>query len=239
MPHGGFAYGLLGSLAIALLVAALTDLKRRQITNRLNAAIAVIAPLYWVTGGFTLTEIIWQIGVAAAVFVIAAIFFARGSMGGGDVKLLVALALWFPPLAYFQLIFMMAIVGGAMSMIAGARNLALDPDQRVLRLLAGAGTALWLVLSAYVVIVLNGGTPVNFSAAAATIVPAWLGGTLVFGGLAAAFAVLLSGALIVARKQKSKLPIPYGLAISAAGLWVLAIQFLPSISSVGHGPGLG
>jgi prepilin peptidase CpaA len=226
-------------LAIALLVAALTDLKRRQITNRLNAAVAAIAPIYWIMGGLSLTQIAWQVGVAVAVLAITTIFFARGAMGGGDVKLLVALALWFPPLAYFQLIFMMSIVGGAMSMIAGARNLTLEPDQTVLRLLAGAGTALWLVLSAYVVAVLNGGTPLDLAAAARAVIPGWLGTVLIYGGLAAAFAVLLSGALIVARKQKSKLPIPYGLAISIAGLWVLVTQFLPPIAWTGLGSGLG
>ncbi len=36
-------YGLAGVLAIALLIAAFTDLRRRQIDNWLNAAIAALA----------------------------------------------------------------------------------------------------------------------------------------------------------------------------------------------------
>lgn len=39
-------YGLVGLLAIALLYAAFTDIRRRQIDNWLNAAIALLAPVY-------------------------------------------------------------------------------------------------------------------------------------------------------------------------------------------------
>ena len=42
-----FSYGLLAALAIALLVAAFTDWRRRQIDNKLTAAIALTAPLFW------------------------------------------------------------------------------------------------------------------------------------------------------------------------------------------------
>ena len=40
-------YGLLIALAIALVVAAFTDLRRRQIDNWLNAGIALVAPAFW------------------------------------------------------------------------------------------------------------------------------------------------------------------------------------------------
>ena len=47
-------YGLLVTLAIALLMAAFTDLRRRQIDNWLNAGIALAAPLYWWASGLSL-----------------------------------------------------------------------------------------------------------------------------------------------------------------------------------------
>ena len=47
-------YGLLGLLAIGLLAAAFTDLKRRQIDNWLNAAIALAAPAFWWASGLDL-----------------------------------------------------------------------------------------------------------------------------------------------------------------------------------------
>ena len=89
-------YGLLVALAIALLVAAVTDLRRRQIDNWLNAAIALAAPLFWWASGLSL----WP-GVGHAArrrrsprsWCSPALFALRW-MGGGDVKLLTALALW-------------------------------------------------------------------------------------------------------------------------------------------------
>ncbi len=232
MPDGTVAYGLLGGLAIALLVAAFTDLKRRQIDNWLTAGIALAAPLFWWAAGLGLSDIVWQIGIAALMFAACLIVFARGSMGGGDVKLLVALALWLPPLPYFQLLFMMAVVGGAMSVVAGARNIATEPGERGVRLLSVATTALWLLGSLYIVRVMNGARPFDFSAAAAGIAPAWLGMTLVYGALIGALIVLVAGARTIARHQKSRVPVPYGLAISVAGLWVLAIDFLPRLNGL-------
>ena len=46
MPDVDFQYVLLGGLAIALLVAAFTDIRRRQIDNWLNLGIAATAPLF-------------------------------------------------------------------------------------------------------------------------------------------------------------------------------------------------
>ena len=231
MPDGVVAYGLLIALAIALLVAAFTDLRHRRIGNGLNLAIALAAPAYWWASGLGLSGIVWQLGIAAVVFAVSLALFARGSMGGGDVKLLVALALWLPPVNYAQLIFMMAVIGGAMSIFAGARNLRIAPDERAPRLLAAAATALWLLGSVYVVRVMNGAAPFDAAAAARAIAPAWLGAALVYGALAAGFVVLVAGARTIARRQRGRLKIPYGLAISVAGLWVLASEFLPGFTS--------
>jgi prepilin peptidase CpaA len=51
------SYGLLAALAIALLVAAYTDMRRRQIDNELNAIIALAAPLFWWASHMGLAEI--------------------------------------------------------------------------------------------------------------------------------------------------------------------------------------
>ena len=64
MPDVEFRYLLLGGLAIALAIAAYTDLKRRQIDNWLNGAIALAAPLYWFSAGFSLwPDVAWQVGM--------------------------------------------------------------------------------------------------------------------------------------------------------------------------------
>ncbi|MBW8784324.1 MAG: prepilin peptidase [Novosphingobium sp.] len=124
MQGGILAYGLLASLAIALLVAAFTDFRRRQIDNWLNAAVALGAPLFWWASGFTWIDIAWQLGIAAATFAVLAGLFAMRAMGGGDVKLLTALALWLRPQWFLQLMVTMALVGGVLTLAFGAWHIA-------------------------------------------------------------------------------------------------------------------
>lgn len=152
-----FKYGLLAALAIALLVAAFTDLRSRKIGNWLNAAIALGAPLFWWASGLGLTEIALQIGIAAATLAVLAVLFALRAMGGGDVKLLTALALWIEPMVFLKLIIAMSLIGGLLTVGFGA----------------------WHVM----------------------------------------------------RRQRDKLAIPYGVAISLAGLWVLGSDYLPAVSA--------
>jgi prepilin peptidase CpaA len=111
-----FRLGLTILLAALLIWAAVTDLKSRIISNRLNIAIALLAPVYWIACGLP----IWpgmavQLALAAIVFTLFALLFSLGWMGGGDVKLLAALALWFPPLAILSMLVLMALIGGAVT----------------------------------------------------------------------------------------------------------------------------
>ncbi|MDE2435478.1 MAG: prepilin peptidase [Sphingomonadales bacterium] len=125
MPDFDFRYLLLGALAIALLIAAYTDMRRRQIDNWLNAAIAVSAPLYWWAAGYSLwPDAVYQIGLALAVFAVFAVLFALRWMGGGDVKLLTALALWIAPNWFLKLLIVMALVGGVLTLLLGMWHIA-------------------------------------------------------------------------------------------------------------------
>ncbi len=117
-------YGLAGVLAIALLIAAFTDLRRRQIDNWLNAAIAALAPVYWWACGLHLwPDVVLQLGVALAAFVVLAGLFALRMMGGGNVKLLTALALWLRPVLFAKLLLIMALVGGLLTVGMGMWHL--------------------------------------------------------------------------------------------------------------------
>ena len=166
MPDFEFRYLLLVALAIALLFAAFTDIRRRQIDNWLNASIAAGAPLYWWASGMSLwPDVAWQLGVAAATLVFLAILFAIRAMGGGDVKLLTALALWIQPLWFVRLLIGMALIGGVLTIVLGAWH--------------------------------------------------------------------------ITRHRRDKLAIPYGVAISSAALWVLALQFLPALSGAAHSGAAG
>ena len=159
MHFANLTYGLLGALAIALVFAAFTDIRRRQIDNWLNGGIALAAPLFWWASGLGYMQIGWQLGVAVASFAVLAVLFALRAMGGGDVKLLTALALWIRPVIFMKLLMIMAIAGGVLTVAFAAWH--------------------------------------------------------------------------IARRNRNKIAVPYGIAIALAGLWVLVTDYLPLAQASG------
>jgi prepilin peptidase CpaA len=112
-------WALMLVLGAMLLAAGLSDFRTRIISNRLNLAIALTAPLYWGSVGLPL----WpgaaiQFGLALAVFAVFLLFFRLGAMGGGDVKLAAALALWFSPAEMLMLLVVMSIAGAPVTLAA-------------------------------------------------------------------------------------------------------------------------
>ena len=109
---------LCGALALMLLWAAVVDIRTRTIANGLNLAIALMAPLFWWAAGVDLwPDAAIRVGVAAAVFLLLALAFYAGAMGGGDVKLAAALALWFSPASTLKLLVLMSLAGGLLTLI--------------------------------------------------------------------------------------------------------------------------
>ena len=107
---------LLAALAILLVVAAVIDVRTFTISNRLNITVALLAPAYWLAAGVPLwPDAAIQFGVAMAVFVVLAGAFYVGMMGGGDVKLAAALALWFSPLSTLHFLVVMSLAGGVLT----------------------------------------------------------------------------------------------------------------------------
>ena len=114
---------LVAILAAMLLVAATGDLRARIIPNWLNAAIALLAiPFWWLSGLPLWPEVVAQIAIAAGVFAVFAIAFRIGAMGGGDVKMVAALALWLPPLAVLKLLVIMSLAGGVLTLAMLVRH---------------------------------------------------------------------------------------------------------------------
>lgn len=126
------SYGLLVALAIALLIAAFTDLRSRTISNKLNIAIAAGAPIFWIVSGLSLWPgVALQLAVTLATFAVLAGLFALRLMGGGDVKLLTALALWFVPTEFLKLIIIMAIAGGVLTIVMGGWHIIRRNKDRI------------------------------------------------------------------------------------------------------------
>lgn len=109
--------GLPVVLALLLLSAGIEDVRVREIANWKNAAIALLAPAWWWACGLApWPDVVVQVGIAAAVFGLFAGAFALGVMGGGDVKMIGALALWFPFGVFSRLLVTMSLVGGVITL---------------------------------------------------------------------------------------------------------------------------
>lgn len=109
----------MAALGCLLLAAVFTDLRRRTIEHWTNGSIALLAPVYWWAAGYApWPDMAIQIGLALGVFAFFTAIYATGAMGGGDVKLLGALALWLPIAPLLNMLFIMAIAGGVITLIA-------------------------------------------------------------------------------------------------------------------------
>jgi prepilin peptidase CpaA len=89
-----FLSGVVLTATIVLLgYTALIDLKHWIIPNRL---VALLGLLFFVYAGFAAqwTNILEHAGFALAIFFFLLLFYARGWIGGGDVKLLTVAFLW-------------------------------------------------------------------------------------------------------------------------------------------------
>jgi len=110
-------------LAVMLLMGAWTDIKTRTIANELNAAIALMAiGFWWACGEPIWPDIALRIGVAVALFALFALLFMLKMMGGGDVKMIAAVALWLPLKALFVMLTVMALAGGVITVFLMVRH---------------------------------------------------------------------------------------------------------------------
>ena len=112
--------------------SAIEDLRRLIIPNGLVVGLCVLWPLYVATAPMlTLAAAGFAALCAAAVFLAGALLFARGLIGGGDVKLLAAATLWAGPAATLPLLVVTALLGGLLCILlvtpAGALIAALRP----------------------------------------------------------------------------------------------------------------
>ena len=101
---------------VALVMAGVSDFRTLRIPNWLTGALALAFPIAALAAG---QPVNWlsHVGAGLAVFAVAAVLFAFRLMGGGDVKLLGATALW---VGFGQLLpFLMldAFVGGIFALV--------------------------------------------------------------------------------------------------------------------------
>jgi prepilin peptidase CpaA len=121
--QAALSLGSLAGLAILLVTAAVGDARRYIIPNRLCAAVAALSLPYWIGAGVALwPDLAWQAAFALIVLLLFAGLFAAGLMGGGDVKLIAALALWLPIDRFLVMAAVMAIAGGVLTLALLVRH---------------------------------------------------------------------------------------------------------------------
>jgi prepilin peptidase CpaA len=131
MFNVGFTDLLLLGLAAILVFAAVVDVRTFTISNRLNMTVALLAPAYWMS----IAMAPWpgmaiQLAAGAVVFTLLAGAFYAGMMGGGDVKLAAALALWFSPSGTLRFLVFMSLAGGVLTLVLLAWHRARKAEGR-------------------------------------------------------------------------------------------------------------
>lgn len=109
-------YFVLGGFALLMAAAAFEDFRRFTIPNWLTLGLCALWPLSLLAA----PNVAGMAGGAACgliVFVVGALLFARGYLGGGDVKLLAAAALWAGPGLLPSLLIVTGLLGGVLALI--------------------------------------------------------------------------------------------------------------------------
>jgi prepilin peptidase CpaA len=96
--------------------AAWSDYRHLLIPNRICLGILVLYVAYLPVSGLELAEIGWSFAVAAGLFAFGTLLFARGMIGGGDVKLMTVVGLWAGSDLAVDYIFLTTLAGGLLAL---------------------------------------------------------------------------------------------------------------------------
>ncbi|MEA1072518.1 A24 family peptidase [Sphingomonas sp. LY160] len=103
-------------LLLVMAASAVEDIWRMEIEDWLSGAVAAGAIVAAIAAGPTLG--LWQNTLLAlSVLAVGWWLFVRGAMGGGDVKLLTAAALWFDLSSGWKMLVAVAVVGGLVTIV--------------------------------------------------------------------------------------------------------------------------
>jgi Flp pilus assembly protein protease CpaA len=118
---------------LLLLYVATIDISTRLIPNEICLALALLGIASQLASPMQVAE---SVVAAAILFLLLLVVYQRGWMGGGDVKLLVALAIGLPLAGMFQLLTATALAGGVLALVHVIMRLLPHPK------LAPAGSSL-------------------------------------------------------------------------------------------------
>ena len=118
---------------VLLLYVAMIDIATRLIRNEICLVLALLGIASQFDSPMQIAE---SLIAATILFLLLLVIYQRGWMGGGDVKLLVVLAVGLPLMGVIQLLTMTALAGGILAMVHLMMRLLPQPR------LAPAGSSL-------------------------------------------------------------------------------------------------
>jgi len=101
--------------------AVISDIRFFILSNKLCLSVALLYPIFIASAYLAgtplpLDYIAWSIGISLAIFAFLVALFALGYIGGGDVKLIPAIALWAGPAYTLKFLLITTICGGAVAL---------------------------------------------------------------------------------------------------------------------------
>src|SRR5881392_142883 len=99
---------------LLLLYVATIDVATRLIRNEICLALALLGIVSQLPSPMQVAQ---SLIAAAILFLLLLVIYTRGSIGGGDVKLLVALAIGLPLMGVIQLLTITALAGGILALV--------------------------------------------------------------------------------------------------------------------------
>ncbi len=112
--------GVLISALVVVIAAAVSDWQKYKIPNYFSILLISLYPIVVLTSP---TEINWlfSIVMTAIVFAVGFALFAAGLFGGGDVKIITALALWSGPSLLLTFLIGTVLAGGLLVIVVIAK----------------------------------------------------------------------------------------------------------------------
>lgn len=109
------AWSLLALFVGLLLLAAIEDVRRRRIPNVVSAGIALLFLPYALLAPAS-PALVDALALALLAFLFGWALFARGLLGGGDVKLIAAVILWAGPNLVLPFLLVTSLAGGGLAL---------------------------------------------------------------------------------------------------------------------------
>jgi prepilin peptidase CpaA len=126
-----FSLVLSAALPVAMLYAAVSDVARYEVPNWVSVVIVAAFLAFGATEALGWSVLLWHLAAGFAVLAIGLVLFGLGWMGGADVKLIAAGAVWTGWLLLAQFVLLVALFGGALAaLLLVARRIGLPARWR-------------------------------------------------------------------------------------------------------------